>query len=156
LLAWPDANSALTLQLLRIIGLIKNPDGAPLAVSAAVNSPPEVRVAAVRTLGQIASTAPEIIESILPVLIRSCQDPFWPVQAQAARSLGVIGNEAAVDALLSLLSHEQWWVRGNATSALACCGGRGMQALADIAENSDDTYARERAREELGGGVARS
>lgn len=149
LLAWPDANSALTLQLLRMLGLIKNPNGAPLAVSAAANSPPEVRVAAVRTLGQIASTAPEIAKSIQPTLIMSCQDSFWPVQAQAARALGAIGDEAAIGDLIPLLSHERWWVRGNAARALARCGRRGIQALTDIAENSDDVYARQRAQEEL-------
>ncbi len=103
----------------------------------------EVRVAAVRALGRIA-TSPNS-----PVLLEALSDTAWPVRAQAAWALGRIGLEAAVPALSSCLTDREWWVRRHAAYALAGLGNRGADVLRVAAQGSPDRYARDIADEAL-------
>jgi HEAT repeat protein len=60
----------------------------------------------------------------VPALLEAAREGAWPVQAQAA--------------------NKEWWVRKNASKALANMGPAGEQALVDVLRDADP-YARDRA-----------
>jgi HEAT repeat protein len=80
------------------------------------------------------------------------------VRAVAAWALGRIGAVSpeagpAIAPLSARLTDRAWWVRRHAAYALWEHGEAGRAALRQIAESSPDPYARDMAREALGGGA---
>jgi HEAT repeat protein len=78
------------------------------------------------------------------VLLIALHDQDWRVRAVAARSLGVLGNAAAVPRLMAGLRDVRWWVRFRCGLALAQSGGAGRAALEQAARDTD-RYAGEMA-----------
>jgi HEAT repeat protein len=62
----------------------------------------------------------------------------------AARALGRLRHEAAIDRLTEALRDPEWWVRTNAAEALRAMGPAGLDALRRMLAD-DDTYARHQA-----------
>ena len=55
----------------------------------------------------------------VPNLLACSRDEGWPVRAQAANALGMVGEVSAVPRLKEMGSDDAWWVRRNACFALA-------------------------------------
>ncbi|MGH7517459.1 MAG: HEAT repeat domain-containing protein [Gemmatimonadales bacterium] len=85
---------------------------------------PEVRVEAVRALGQI----PPDAESV-EVCLTALDDPAWPTRALAARSIGRLGDSRAIPRLERAMGDTAYWVRHHAGQALARLGEPGREAL---------------------------
>ena len=66
------------------------------------------------------------------------------MRAQAASSLGMIGDVSTIPTLRKLTLDREWWVRMNASRALANMGPAGERALARLLE-SEDRFARDLA-----------
>jgi len=110
----------------------------------------DVRVAAVRALGQLA--ARDRVDALAACL----NDGEWQVRAQAAAVLGRLGATSHVGVLAKALRDPAWWVRRHAAYALASLGDAGRTALRAVAAHDDDAFAREMAAEALGGGFPRA
>ncbi|MBC7188499.1 MAG: HEAT repeat domain-containing protein [Calditrichaeota bacterium] len=76
-------------------------------------------------------------------------DPDWQVCTQAARLLGNIREERAIQPLLAALRHQNWTVRQSAEDALRNFGAKAVPALIE-ALNGDDWVVRLRAARALG------
>jgi hypothetical protein len=76
------------------------------------NGNKEVRIAAVRALAALGSSAPA------EDLMRALDDSDWEVRAMAAKALGSIQTTEASKALFGSLQDQQWWVRQNSANAL--------------------------------------
>ena len=103
----------------------------------------EARIVATRAVGRIGSSRS------LPALQGALGDPAWQVRAQAGRALGEIGVASVAPRLGHCLGDASWWVRRNAGYALAELGDAGREALASLASDSPDRFAREMAQEVL-------
>lgn len=66
------------------------------------------------------------------------------MRALAASALGMIGEISTIPTLRGLTVDQEWWVRLNASRALANIGPAGEMALASLLEG-EDRYTRERA-----------
>ncbi len=66
------------------------------------------------------------------------------MRALAASALGMIGEASTIPTLRELTVDQEWWVRLNASRALANIGPAGEKALASLLE-VEDRYTRERA-----------
>jgi hypothetical protein len=78
------------------------------------------------------------------------QHEAWPVRAQAAKALGLIGGPDAIPALIALTSDPIYEVRRNAAQGMADLGHAGTSALTWLAEDpTADRFARDIARERL-------
>ena len=64
------------------------------------------------------------------------------LRAQAANALEMIGDVSTIPSLRKLTVDREWWVRLNASRALANMGPEGERALARVLEGAD-RYARE-------------
>lgn len=109
----------------------------------------DMRVSAVRALGRMRA-----VHSVSG-LIAALKDPAWQVRAQAAWALGRSRAPLAVYPLAGRLTDSAWWVRHHSAYALAELGEEGLAALDHAARTSEDRYARDIAKEVLGGGLVR-
>jgi len=106
------------------------------------DSDPNVRAAAVETLGSRSGT------SVEAALVARLNDSEWFVRVHAARAAGhVLGAEAA-PTITRLLADERWWVRTAAKDALRGMGVDGVPSLLSILAH-DDAFARNGAAEVL-------
>lgn len=138
----PGADDELRCCLVRALGLAAHRPAEPYLLQLLVEDSTEVRVSAARALATCGSSAS------VPFLRYLLLDATWEVQAQAAMAVGLLGCVDSVPALERTLSSPAWWVRSNAASALAALGDAGVDALRRAADGAD-TYAAERAKEEL-------
>ncbi len=129
--------------LARALGVARDPRAATALAELMGRDSLEIRISAARALGQVGGPA------CLPTLIDALTSEDWPVRAQAAKSLGALGAADARGPLERCLSDHAWWVRANAARALRELGEPGIQVLRRALE-SDDRYAADRAREQLG------
>ena len=81
----------------------------------------------------------------MPALQKATEDEDWPVRAQTANALGMIGDLSTIPTLQKLTVGKEWWVRLNASRALANIGPAGERALTAEILEGDDHFARERA-----------
>lgn len=109
---------------------------------AAKDSDPNVRKAAVETLGR--SGGPYAAETALARLA----DPFWYVRAHAARAIGDLRRGDLSYAVSPLLADQEWWVRTAAKDALQKLGTAAVPAVTSMLE-SPDRFARNGAAEVL-------
>jgi len=64
-------------------------------------------------------------------------DTDWRVRAQAARSLGVLGDPAVVAALAESLTDRIWWVRFRSALSLCQLGEPGRRVLRATRDGTD-------------------
>lgn len=86
----------------------------------------------------------------LEILMGLLEDETWQVRARAAAALGERADERALEALSGAMKDREFWVRQNAAGALSAFGEPGREVLKEIAEESDDSFARDTASQELG------
>ena len=129
-------------EAIRVLGVIGDREVGPsLAGILRVATEPEVRIAAIESLGMVGG----------PLAIRplkyTFRSPDWRLRAKSATSLGHIGDPSINRVLASGLQDSNWWVRRNSASALAALPGGDELLL--LAIGSDDPFARDAAAEAL-------
>ncbi|HEY2382402.1 MAG TPA: HEAT repeat domain-containing protein [Terriglobia bacterium] len=87
-----------------------------LLALASDDSDPEVRKAAIETLGK--AGGPQAAESAL----RRLDDPVWYVRAHAVKALGDLRRLDFAPGVVPLLGDKEWWVRAAAKQALRAMG----------------------------------
>jgi HEAT repeat protein len=116
--------------------------GEPTLIELTWDSDPNVRAAAVETLGTRHGRA---VETALSARL---DDSEWFVRVHAARAVGhVVGAEAA-PSIARLLADRRWWVRSAAKDALRGMGSDAVPSLLALLTH-DDLFARNGAAEVL-------
>jgi HEAT repeat protein len=111
-------------------------------VAAHVDHPePEVRAAALRTLGRMGFLPP----TAEPAVAEALQDPIEFVRIQATRTALLLTRETARPALWKLLGDHSWWVRRAAAQALLGLGVEGPRLLQSAGTGHPDRFARHMA-----------
>jgi HEAT repeat protein len=111
-------------------------------VAAHVDHPePEVRAAALRTLGRMGFLPP----TAEPAVADALQDPIEFVRIQATRTALLLTRETARPALWKLLGDHSWWVRRAAAQALLGLGVEGPRLLQSAGTGHPDRFARHMA-----------
>jgi HEAT repeat protein len=129
---------------LEALGEVRDPEAVPLARMRLSAPDPEIRATAARVLGKLGDTESG------PELVSLLRDSEWFVRAAAARAFESLrADEAAISALAVGLSDETWWVRNNATQALASQGEAGAGVLLSAAFGMD-VFSRDAALAALG------
>lgn len=111
-----------------------------------LNAPnPEVRARALKVIGR-RGVSPTIVhpELVLPLL----QDRVWFVKLQAAKAVGNLRYDGAMDMLGFLLLDQNWQVRNAAARALAKMDNASLDIFLNIL-NCQDRYAKESICEEM-------
>jgi HEAT repeat protein len=122
----------------------------PLIEAIKVEKESDIKVAMVRTLGDIDNG------SSADLLIQLLQDrsEFLNVRETAVVSLGEIGNEKAVDPLIQILldKDEPWEIRSKAAYSLGVIGNeKAVDPLSQVSQDSNEYLAlRTSAEEALG------
>jgi HEAT repeat protein len=106
---------------------------------------PELRSAALRTLGRL-GILPEGSEGGVAAALH---DEVEHVRVQAARTAVLLAPEIARPALWDLLGDDSWWVRRAAANALFRLGPEGPAALEEAGRTHPDRYARQMALQVL-------
>lgn len=106
------------------------------------DSDPNVRAAAVETLGTRSGTA------VGSALVARLDDSEWFVRVHAARAAGHVVGVDAAPTITRLLADERWWVRTAAKDALRGMGAEAVPSLLSILAH-DDPFARNGAAEVL-------
>jgi hypothetical protein len=106
------------------------------------DSDPNVRAAAVETLGTRSGTA------VGSALVARLDDDAWFVRVHAARAAGHVVGADAAPSLTKLLADERWWVRTAAKDALRGIGVDAVPSLLSML-GYDDLFARNGAAEVL-------
>jgi hypothetical protein len=99
----------------------------------------EIRIKVARALGHMR------IPASVDILIRLAHDDTWEVCAQALKSLGKLGDEAALEVLSEGLFSPFWHVRFNGGHGLANLGAAGIARLQKIKRQKKDRYAADMA-----------
>jgi HEAT repeat protein len=111
-------------------------------VAAHVGHPePEVRAAALRTLGLMGFLPPAAEAGVTAAL----NDPTEFVRVQASRTALLLPRESARPALWDRLGDESWWVRRAAAQALLGLGSDGPRLLQSAGTGHPDRFARHMA-----------
>jgi HEAT repeat protein len=112
------------------------------AVAAHCDHPePEVRAAALRTLGRLGFLPPAGEAGV----VASLNDPTEFVRVQACRTAMLLPPETARPALWELLGDSSWWVRRASAQALLGLGPDGPGHLRSAATGHPDRFARHMA-----------
>lgn len=106
------------------------------------DSDPNVRAAAVETLGTRSGTA------VGSALTARLDDSEWFVRVHAARAAGHVVGADAAPTITRLLADERWWVRTAAKDALRGMGVDAVPSLLSILAH-DDPFARNGSAEVL-------
>lgn len=136
--AFPKLSPQARLAALDIVGRIRSLDSVPWLTARLSDDDADVRARAAHALGEIGDLAAG------PALVKGLGDPAWPVRAMAAKACGKLRQEGAVPALCDALRDKEWWVRANAAEALRLLGGRGLDALERMLDDTD-VFARHQA-----------
>ncbi|MCR4439679.1 MAG: HEAT repeat domain-containing protein [bacterium] len=141
-----DDSTNVRLEAVRALGKFASEEVIATLGQTALSDPdPYIRTEALRTIRWtgISSTA------AVDVALSALSDPDWQVCTQAARLLGNIREERAIQPLLAALRHQNWTVRQSAEDALRNFGTKAVPALIE-ALDSDDWVVRLRAARALG------
>jgi HEAT repeat protein len=106
------------------------------------DSDPNVRAAAVETLGNRSGAA------VGAATLACLEDSQWFVRVHAARAAGHVLGAAAAPTIARHLSEEWWWVRTAAKDALRALGTEAVPSLLAMLTH-DDPFARNGAAEVL-------
>jgi HEAT repeat protein len=118
-----DLDGPATIVLLSALGSAGDYQALPKLIEGTQDDRPEVRGAAVRSLGRLMHPAAE------DAVARALRDPVWFVRCAAAEAAGASGFVRLEEELAHLLDDEAWWVRFRAAEALAAHGQPGLQRL---------------------------
>ena len=88
------------------------------------------------------------IDNYLPL----CQSSVWQERMMAARLLGFIKQETALNLLKELLHDQSWFVRSQAAESIMKYKA-GTKVLEDVLQNSKDAFARDMAWEWVNKGI---
>jgi HEAT repeat protein len=174
--------ASVRLEAVGVAGWLKDERAlAQLAEVAAGDADPDVRRAAVGSLGLGSEPAEAIVDALLSALrddawqvreeaaatlgklragqardalIASLDDPYWQVRLKSARALGRLRDPAAGAALGRLLSHSISNLRKEAALALGELGDRGLLPVLQAAQNDPDPEVRKAVRialQQIGG-----
>jgi HEAT repeat protein len=124
-----------------LLGRLADPRSAPAVLRLTRDPSEDVRANAAEALASFPDEA---------ALRRLLADESWVVRAHAAKSAGVSGQTNLAGRLAELLEDRTWWVRQNATVALAAFGAEAVPALVKQLR-SPDRFARNKAGEALVG-----
>jgi HEAT repeat protein len=166
--------AAVRLEAVGVVGWLKDERAlTQLARVAASDTDPDVRRAAVGSLGLGSEPAEAIVDALLSglrddawqvreeaaatlgklrvarardALIASLDDPYWQVRLESARSLGRLRDPAAGPALAGLLSHSISNLRKEAALALGELGDRGVLPALQAAQGDADPEVRKAIR----------
>lgn len=131
--------------ILEILATLSATEAVPLAFANFHHPDPEVRSKALKVVGAAGNGVPDPEKArIVPLL----NDPVWFVRLQAARSLGSLRYEKAIDNLGDTLLDTSWQVRNAAASALTRFGNRSIGVFLGTLEYKD-RYAKESICEEI-------
>jgi HEAT repeat protein len=106
------------------------------------DSDPNVRAAAVETLGTRSGSAVGV------ALVARLDDSEWFVRVHAARAVGHVVGVDAAPSIVRLFADERWWVRTAAKDALRGMGVDAVPTLLSVLAH-DDRFARNGAAEVL-------
>ncbi len=116
--------------------------GEPELVELTWDPDPNVRAAAVETLG---SRSGSVVEA---ALLARLDDSEWFVRVHAARAAGQVLGAGAARSIARLLADERWWVRTAAKDALRAIGTDAVPTLLPMLGH-EDRFARNGAAEVL-------
>jgi len=116
--------------------------GEPSLIALTWDPDPNVRAAAVETLGSRSGDA------VGTAIRASLEDSEWFVRVHAARAAGRVLGADAAPTITRLLADERWWVRTAAKDALRGLGTEAVPSLLSVLAH-DDTFARNGAAEVL-------
>jgi HEAT repeat protein len=114
----------------------------PTLIQLTWDSDPNVRAAAVETLGTRRGAA------VATALSARLGDSEWFVRVHAARAVGHVVGADAAPSVARLLADERWWVRTAAKDALRGMGSDAVPSLLSLLSH-DDPFARNGAAEVL-------
>lgn len=115
------------------------------AASATNHPDPEVRAAALRTLGRLRRVPARARDSVIIAL----SDDMEFVRIQAARAAAFVPEQSAMTALYDSLGDRSWWVRRASAESLLARGEWGIDHLGKAARFHPDRYARDMAAQVL-------
>lgn len=116
--------------------------GEPTLIELTWDSDPNVRAAAVETLGTRSGAA------VGAALVARLDDSEWFVRVHAARAAGHVLGADAAPTITRLLADERWWVRTAAKDALRGMSADAVPSLLSILAH-EDPFARNGAAEVL-------
>jgi len=127
-----------------LAGSHRHRESEPRLLELITNSDVDIQASALKALAALAD--PLTYARVEPL----ARHEAWPVRAQAAKALGLIGGPDAIPALIALTSDPIYEVRRNAAQGMADLGHAGTSALTWLAEDpTADRFARDIARERL-------
>ena len=107
--------------LLVAITILASPVTQALGQTTQPRSPQPVSQSAKRA-GEVFALADSTDAASLEKIRRALSDPDWYVRGEAARALGLRGDNRSSSALLTLTTDENWFVRAGAIEALGALG----------------------------------
>jgi len=122
-----------------LLGSLGDPESRPVIERLAHDPDDDVRANAAESLAHFPN------EQLLDQLLT---DDSWVVRSHAAKAAGVTGLGELAPRLATLLEDRSWWVRQNATIALAGLGEAAIPCLLSQL-HSHDRFARNKAAEAL-------
>ena len=125
--------------LLDVASILADPRLLGAVLSYAEAEDVEIRIAVARVAGRIPH------RDSVRALFHLLEDPEWPVRAQAATGLGIVGSAHGLRPLVRRLEDPSWWVRLRAALSLRRIGPAGEAALASV-DPERDPYAWQMAR----------
>lgn len=135
----PDLPAPLRAALMRAVTTMGESFDPAVVSSGIQDEDVNVRVSAVRALGQTHSS------EALPPLKTALHDKAWEVRAAAARALADFNTTESLELLQNSLTDSSWWVRHHAAQAF----GSGEEALGFLQRSATqhaDPYAQQMAR----------
>jgi HEAT repeat protein len=106
----------------------------------------EVRSKALKVLGRAETI--RIVHNLPELIIPLLRDPVWFVRLQAIRSIGALGNKAAMAPVGKLIFDENWRVRNEAVQAFTAFGERALDIFLEVLTGTD-RYAKDSVCEEI-------
>jgi HEAT repeat protein len=106
----------------------------------------EVRSKALKVLGRAETS--RMVHNLPELIIPLLRDPVWFVRLQAIRSIGALGNKAAMAPVGKLIFDENWRVRNEAVQAFTAFGERALDIFLEVLTGTD-RYAKDSVCEEI-------
>lgn len=125
-----EADDYITATLVKALVGYKIRDFEPLYRELLLNSNVNIRISAVKALGEFADPENE------HALITAANDKIWQVRAAAVKAIGKLNTENGRRALAEAVKDSEWWVRYNAARALVV-SDEGLQWVETVLKGYD-------------------